>query len=63
MPYYVTLEVMTSGEYDEKADVWSIDMVLYVMLFGGETAAKGRRRGSELWERGPHVNEVKIGAF
>ncbi|KAG5074398.1 hypothetical protein JHK84_055629 [Glycine max] len=43
--YYMTLEVLLEREYDEKVDVWSYGVILYIMLamippFYGDSAAE-----------------------
>ncbi|XP_034580686.1 phosphoenolpyruvate carboxylase kinase 2-like [Setaria viridis] len=46
MPHYVVPEVVFGSEYDAKANMWSVGVVMYALLsrdalsFGGESAAE-----------------------
>ena len=33
-PYYMAPEIFNQKKYDEKCDVWSIGVIMYVMLTG-----------------------------
>ena len=32
--YYLAPEVVVQGEYDERCDIWSIGVIMYILLYG-----------------------------
>ena len=42
-PYYMAPEIMT-GKYDEKCDLWSVGILLYVLISGGVKPFDGNNR-------------------
>jgi len=33
-PYYIAPEILLSKKYDEKCDLWSIGVIMYILLTG-----------------------------
>ncbi|CAD8151338.1 unnamed protein product [Paramecium pentaurelia] len=54
-PYYLAPEILRSNGYDEKVDVWSCGVILYILLIG-----KAPFRGKNQYETLQLVQQAKI---
>ena len=54
-PYYIAPEVVLQGGYNEKCDLWSIGVILYIMLSGRPPFNSSSEEGI--------IEKVKVGRY